>query len=215
MAKITAFNMDNTVCLGKQQDDLLTIINTVSPDIILVSEANKTKLASILPSTFKTSQNTSTSAKMDTAVIWKDSVFTLNSTVMVQALRAEAGGTDQHARWFQIVSLANKTGGRVTRVVSLNFPDRPGRIIRVMQTPMARNLVRTTNRYKSANYVVGGDFNFDIASDPYNLASRLGLGKAYIGRQGFYLTDTMNAASLTETTRTNSDHNAVTATITI
>jgi endonuclease/exonuclease/phosphatase family metal-dependent hydrolase len=213
--KITTFNMDNTACLGKQQSDLLSIINTVSPDIIVVQEADKTKLKSIIPSTWRTSQDTSTTARMDTAVLWKDSVFSLNSTVNVQVLRAEAGGTDQKARWAQVVSLANKTGGRVTRVVSVNFPDRPSRIIRVMQTPMARNVARLSNKYKSANFVIAGDFNFDMASDPYNLSGRTGLGRAYVGRQGFYLTDTLTATGLSEYSRTNSDHNGVTANITI
>lgn len=213
--KITTFNMDNTVCLGKQQSDLISIISTVAPDIIVVQEAGNTNLRSIIPSTFKTSQVMTNAATKDTAVIWRDSLFNHTSTVQVQALRAESGGTGQHARYFTITTLSNKTGGRVTRVVSANFPEAYYGIGRVYQVPMASNMVRMFNRYKTANFVVGGDFNFDVGVDGYNLSDRTGLSRAFVGPQGFYLTDTLGATSVGETARTNSDHNPVTATITI
>jgi endonuclease/exonuclease/phosphatase family metal-dependent hydrolase len=142
-------------------------------------------------------------------------VFDHNKTEVLPALKPGAGGTEQHARYFCITTLVNKSSGRRTRVIAVNFPSKPARLITVLQTPMARNLVRVANEKRIANTIVGGDFNFSIENDPYNIASRTNLGKAYVGRVGFYLTDTMLPGTVEETARGDSDHAPVTATIEI
>jgi endonuclease/exonuclease/phosphatase family metal-dependent hydrolase len=215
--KITTFNMDTSLCAGKQQDDLIEIIENVNPDILTIQEADSTRLRQIKPVEFGTGQVMTDAGTMDTAVMYKHSKFTHVKSEVVKILRGDPAGTNQKARYVAITTLENKVGGRRTRVMSVNFPSRPARLLSVLQTPMARNLVRVANEKRTANFIIGGDFNFQIDNDPYNIATLANLGKAYIGRVGFYLTDTMLPGSIVEETawRVDSDHLPVTLTIEI
>jgi len=165
------FNFNNSIDGDKADIKMLT--NLV--DIVAGQEFKDRNAAHLFPRTWRTRQDTTTSARAGTFIAWDYAKCWGEQGGLFLGVdphnHPEIGSRIQtrYVRW-QTLRIRHTT--KSVTVVSLHMP--PGSD-RELSPFMADNIVKWGKRHMDENLVLAGDWNSLIMHDPWNIGQRLGL----------------------------------------
>jgi len=203
--RFVTFNIDFNNNNTENKADVLLV--EPKADIMMFQEAKFRVIDNYLGPDWTVYQvTTEGDAKQGSALAWRNSFVSLHLASGLE-LGVRRGTAEMLDRWIAWADL-QLTNGQIIRIMSLHMP--PPRYDE-LQPPMATNLVDFVNRTPYP-VIVGGDWNYTVNNDIYNIEGRAGLIATGIRIDGFYyepdaitITNKFELADL----GTASDHNPV------
>jgi endonuclease/exonuclease/phosphatase family metal-dependent hydrolase len=203
--RFVTFNVDFNNTTNEIRNDVQA--TAAHADIMMFQEAKWVTIDNFLGTAWTVYQVVDQGdARRGSALAVRNSIV---SQITAQGLvkGVDADGVDMLDRYIAWMDI-ELTNSQKLRIMSLHMP--PGRY-REKQPPMADTLVTLVNGTPRP-VVVGGDWNYTVENDPYNIEGRTGLTARGIRIDGFYRDrDVVKLSSLTELTtlNVNSDHSPV------
>jgi len=204
--RFVTFNIDFNKSNAVNRADVLLV--EPKADIMMFQEAKFRTIDNYLGPEWTVYQvTTEGDAKRGSALAWRNSFVSLYLASGLELGVPKGSSTNILDRWIAWADL-QLTNGQIIRIMSLHMPPKANI---ELQPPMATNIVNFVNRTPYP-VVVGGDWNYTVNNDIYDIEGRTGLIATGVRIDGFYyepdavtITNKFELAGL----GTASDHNPI------